>query len=120
MDFYKEYILDHYQNPRNFGKMEGADSLVELSNPLCGDEVKVYVKFEGEKVSRISFEGKGCVISQASASILTEELKGKKKEEILSLDKNFMLKLLKIPLGPNRLKCALLPLEAIQKAIKGK
>ncbi len=98
--------------------MEGADSSVKLSNPLCGDEVKVYVKFEGEKVSKINFEGKGCVISQASASILTEELKGKKKEEILSLDKNFMLKLLRIPLGPNRLKCALLPLEAIQKAIK--
>ena len=118
MDFYKEYILDHYQNPRNFGKMQGADVSFSLSNPLCGDEVKVYLKFEGEKVKKISFEGKGCVISQASASILTEKLKDKKKDEILLLDKNFMLKLLKIPLGPNRLKCALLPLEAVQKAIK--
>ena len=120
MDLYKEYILDHYQNPRNFGKMEGADVSFSLSNPLCGDEVEVYLKFEGDKVSSIAWKGKGCVISQASVSMLTEELKGKKKEEILLLDKDFMLKLLKIPLGPNRLKCALLPLEAIQKAVKGK
>ena len=118
MDFYKEYILDHYQNPRNFGRMEGANVSFFLSNPLCGDEIKVYLKFKGNKVSKISFEGKGCVIFLASASLLTEVLKGKTKEAILSFDKNFMLELLKVPLGPNRLKCALLPLIAIQKAIK--
>ncbi len=118
MDLYREYILDHYQNPRNFGKMEGADVSFSLTNPLCGDEIEVYLKFEGNKVSKIKFRGKGCVISLASASILTEKLKGKTKEEILSLDKDFMLKLLRISLSPTRLKCALLPLEAIQKAIK--
>ena len=118
MDLYKEYILDHCQNPRNFGKIKDADSSVELSNPLCGDKIKVCLKFEKDKVKKISFEGVGCVISLASASILTESLKGRKKDEILSFQKDFVLKLLKIPLGPNRLKCALLPLEAIQKAIK--
>lgn len=118
MDLYRERILDHYKNPRNFGKLEKADSKIKLSNPLCGDEVEVFVKFDKDKVKRITFEGKGCVISLASASILTEELKGKKKEEILSLDKDFMLKLLNIALSPNRLKCALLPLEAIQKAVR--
>lgn len=118
MDIYKERILEHYKNPRNFGKLKNFDVKMKLSNPFCGDEIEVFLKFGKDRIERITFEGKGCVISLASASILTEELKGKSNEEVLLLDKNFMLKLLNISLSPTRLKCALLPLEAVQKAVK--
>lgn len=114
---YSEIILDHYQNPRNFGKIENFDKKIEVANSLCGDKLTLYLKFENEKVKDIKFEGVGCAISKASASMLTDYIKGKKKTELKKIDKNFIIKMLGVELGVNRIKCALLPLEALKKLI---
>jgi len=119
-DIYFEIILDHYKYPRNFGKIDDADIKVKDSNPLCGDEVEYYIKLDDkkEKIKEIKFIGKGCAISQASASILTELLKDKKIEEIKNFKKEDLLAELGNPqLGPTRIKCALLPLKTIKLGI---
>lgn len=117
MDIYTELILDHYKNPRNYGEIKNFDSYAKEYNPICGDEVEIYLKLEKDKIEEIKFLGKGCVISQASASILTEICKNKKLKDVVDLDKNFILKILKVDLNPNRVKCALLPLKALKIAI---
>ncbi|GIW63719.1 MAG: iron-sulfur cluster assembly scaffold protein [Patescibacteria group bacterium] len=117
MDIYKEIILDRYKNPKNFGVLKDCTVAYTVDNPLCGDRVTIYLKISDNKVVSAKFEGSGCIISMASSDILLDEIKGKDLSEILSYNKDKVLKLLGIELGVNRLKCALLPLEAIGKAI---
>jgi nitrogen fixation NifU-like protein len=118
-DLYRELILDHYQHPHNHGDIPGADITFEDSNPLCGDKIRIDIKLQGNIVADIKFNGKGCAISQASASMLTDELIGKSLEDIKKIDKQFILDLLGIPLGPTRIKCALLPLKVIKAGVYG-
>ncbi len=114
---YKEQLLDHYKNPRNYGKMMNPHIHKEDSNPLCGDVIEIFVRIKDDKVDSVSFEGKGCVISQATASILTDELKGKTILEIQSLEREDILDLIGVNLTPSRVKCAMLPLITIKKGI---
>jgi nitrogen fixation NifU-like protein len=117
--FYREVILDHYKNPRGHGVIEGADAQAEGQNPLCGDEVSIYVAFEedGETVHDVKFSGRGCAISQASTSMLMEMVKGRKAGEIAALPKEELLDEIGIPLTPIRLKCALLGLGVLKVAL---
>ena len=115
MSIYSELILDHYQNPRNFGQVVKPTMHSHISNPLCGDEIELTLKTINNKIKDVKFKGKGCAISLASASMLTEYLKGRSKEELQKVDKKFIIKMLGIELGVNRIKCALLPLEALKK-----
>ncbi|GAB4218978.1 MAG: hypothetical protein Fur009_2800 [Candidatus Microgenomates bacterium] len=114
---YSEIILDHYQNPRNFGSLVDFDKKIDVANSLCGDKITLYIKFENDKVKDIRFEGVGCAISKASSSMLTEAIKGKTKNQLKKIDKDFIIKILGVELGVNRIKCALLPLEALKKAL---
>ncbi|CUT00160.1 Fe-S cluster assembly sulfur transfer protein SufU [Candidatus Chrysopegis kryptomonas] len=114
-----EILLDHYQNPRNFGHLENPDIVHEEGNPSCGDQIRIEIKLEDNKISDIKFTGKGCTISQASASILTEIVKGKTLEEVKNFSKDDMLNALGIPISPIRLKCALLALKVLKAGIYG-
>ncbi len=118
-DLYRELILDHYQHPHHHGEIPDADISYEDSNPLCGDKIRFDIKLKNGIVQDVKFNGKGCAISQASASMLADELIGKSLEEIKKLDKQFILDLLGIPLGPTRIKCALLPLKVIKAGAYG-
>ncbi len=118
-DLYRELILDHYQHPHNHGEIPDADIMYEDSNPLCGDRIRIYIKTKDNIVTDVKFNGKGCAVSQASASMLTDELMGKSLDEIKKLDKQFILDMLGIPLGPTRIKCALLPLKVIKAGAYG-
>ncbi len=118
-EMYQEAILDHYRNPRNYGELKDADISASGDNPLCGDEIAIYLKLNKENaVEEVKFQGKGCAISQASASMLTVLLKGKTLEEVLKIDKERILKTLGIPISPVRLKCALLPLEVLKVGLR--
>ncbi|MBI5653853.1 MAG: SUF system NifU family Fe-S cluster assembly protein [Chloroflexi bacterium] len=118
-DLYRELILDHYQHPHNHGEIPGADISYEDSNPLCGDKIRFDIKVKNGVIEDVKFNGKGCAISQASASMLTDELIGKSLEEVKKLDKQFVFDLLGIPLGPTRVKCALLPLKVVKAGAYG-
>ena len=118
-DLYRELILEHSQHPHNHGEIPGADISYEDSNPLCGDKIRIDIKLRGDVIEDVKFNGKGCAISQASASMLTDELLGKTLEEVRKLDKQFLLDMLGIPLGPSRIKCALLPLKVIKAGVYG-
>jgi len=119
---YRQLIVDHYQFPHNFGKMTNPDYSALVFNSFCGDSLRMQIKkvlVEGEvKIKEIKFLGKGCAISMAAASLLTDYLKGKPLKEIKNLGKEKVLELLGIEVSPVRLKCALLPLEALKKAIE--
>lgn len=117
MDIYKEIILDHYQNPRNRGKLTDASGAISLENPSCGDTIGMQVLLKDGVISDIAFEGTGCALSQAGASLLTERVKGLPVSEVSAFSKDDMLGLLGIEVGPSRLKCVLLPLETLQKAL---
>ena len=117
MSIYTEIILDHYQNPRNHGKMKNPTAKVKVSNPLCGDKIEMMIKTKGEKIIDMKFQGIGCAISKASSSMLTKYARGKSKEQLKKLDKDFIIRLLGIDLSVNRIKCALLPLEAMNKLL---
>jgi len=114
-----EILLDHYQNPRNFGHLENPDIVHEEGNPSCGDQIRIEIKLEDNKIADIKFTGKGCTISQASASILTEIVKGKTLDEVKNFSKEDMLNALGIPISPIRLKCALLGLKVLKAGIYG-
>ncbi len=114
-----EILLDHYQNPRNFGHLENPDIVHEEGNPSCGDQIRIEIKLEDNKIADIKFTGKGCTISQASASILTELVKGKSLDEVKNFSKEDMLNVLGIPISPIRLKCALLGLKVLKAGIYG-
>jgi nitrogen fixation NifU-like protein len=118
-DLYREVILDHYKNPRGHGVIEDADAHADGVNPLCGDEVSIYVQFadDGETVEEVKFSGRGCAISQASTSMLMEMVVGKTAQEIAQLPKEELLEEVGIPLTPIRLKCALLGLGVLKVAL---
>ena len=114
-DIYREIILDHYRNPRNKGKLSNADVSIHDSNPLCGDEIDIHLKIEEEKVKDIKFEGRGCAISQASASMLTEMIMDKPLATVKDLTKEDILENIGLMnLGPARIKCALLSLKVLK------
>ncbi len=117
MTIYTEIILDHFENPRNRGFIVNSTKSCHVSNPLCGDKINMAIKVDKEKVADIKFEGAGCAISTAAASMLTEYVKGRKVADLKKLNQKSMIKLLGIELGVNRIKCALLPLEALHKLI---
>src|SRR3989344_8948286 len=114
---YQEQILDHYKNPRNFGKIENATVHHHEYNPLCGDEIEMFLVIKDNKIADIKINGHGCAISQASASMLTEKIKGKSLDELKKLTKEDLLEMLGIPLSPVRLKCALLSLDTFKNAL---
>jgi nitrogen fixation NifU-like protein len=116
---YREVILDHYKNPRNHGTIEDADAHAEGKNPLCGDETEIFVKFgsDGSTIEDIKFDGRGCAISQAATSMLTELVKGKRADEVATLTRDDILEEVGIPLTPVRLKCALLGLTTLKLAL---
>jgi nitrogen fixation protein NifU and related proteins len=118
-DLYRDNIIDHYQNPRNYGTLEHPDISYEDSNPVCGDELRIDLQVKDDKVVDARFSGHGCSISQASASMLTEEIIGKTLEDVKQIDKKYLLDLLGIPLGPVRLKCALLSLKVLKAGAYG-
>jgi len=117
---YTDKILEHYHVPRNYGLTEDFDLEGRGENPVCGDLITIRLKKNGKKVSRVSFEGEGCAISRASASILSEYVKGKTKKEIKLICPLTLPDILEIELSPARLKCAFLPLEIIQKILENK
>lgn len=120
MNLYRDLILEHWQNPRNSGRLTRPTHWAKLDNPLCGDIVRIELKIEGDKVSDISFSGEGCVISQASASLLTEEVrKLKVVKKIKRLDGEDIERLLGVKVAPARSKCATLALETLKKALNG-
>ena len=114
---YREVILDHYKNPRGHGLLEQPHAQAEGQNPLCGDEVTVSLRFEGDAISAVGFEGRGCAISQAATSMLTEIIVGKTAEEVARMPKEELLEEIGIPLTPVRLKCALLGLGVLKVAL---
>jgi nitrogen fixation NifU-like protein len=116
---YREVILDHYKNPRGHGLLEEPDAEAEGQNPLCGDEVSIYVAFgdDGDTIDEIKFSGRGCAISQAATSMLTEMVKGRSATEVATLPKDDLLEEIGIPLTPVRLKCALLGLSTLKLAL---
>ena len=116
---YRDYILDHYKRPRNFGTLEPHDLEAHDYNPLCGDELGVHIRVEDGRVAELRFHGQGCAISQASASIASEELIGMPVEEIARLDADWVIDLLGIDISPTRRKCALLSLKVTRGAAIG-
>jgi nitrogen fixation NifU-like protein len=115
---YREVILDHYKSPRNHGLLADADALAEGQNPLCGDEICVSVRLgAGDVVEEVGFEGRGCAISQAATSMLTDLVKGRTAQEVAAMPKEELLDELGIPLTPVRLKCAILGLGVLKLAL---
>jgi len=118
-DIYKDIILDYYRNPRNFGDLANADVRAKDSNPLCGDIIEMQLKINDGKIDDVRFKGRGCAISQASASMLTEVIKGKSLDDVKAMGKSNVLELMGIDPGPTRIKCALLGLKVVKLAVYG-
>ncbi len=116
---YRETILDHYRNPRNKGTLDPADFTYEDTNPLCGDEIRVDVRVDGDRVSEIRFSGRGCAISQAAASILMELADGKTLDEVKAIGRDDVLEELGAPISPARMKCAMLGLKVLKAGLYG-
>jgi nitrogen fixation NifU-like protein len=116
-DLYREHILEHYKHPQNYGRLEPHDLEFEDHNPLCGDTLHVELRLDDDRrVTDIAFEGQGCAISQAAASMTFDEIRGKSLDEVLKLDRSFVLDLLGIDISYTRMKCALLSLKVLKGA----
>jgi nitrogen fixation protein NifU and related proteins len=113
-DLYRDYILEHYRRPHNFGVLETPTASFEGSNPLCGDRITMQLTVEDGVVSEVGFTGRGCAISQASASLLTDEIKGKPVGDVADFAATDLLELLGIEISPARLKCAMLSFDSLQ------
>ena len=119
-DLYRDEILEHYRNPHNFGTLESPDAVHEGANPLCGDRITLMLGIgDGGIIEEVAFTGRGCAISQASASMLTDEIKGKRLDEVARFGKDELLDDLGIEISPARMKCALLSLDTLQRALAG-
>ena len=118
-DLYRDYILEHYKRPKNFGELEPHDLEFHDVNPLCGDELGVHIRIDHGKIAELRFHGQGCAISQASASIISDALKGMTVTEVANLDRRFVVDELGLELSPTRLKCGLLGLKVVQGALLG-
>jgi len=116
-DLYRDYILEHYRRPHNFGVIEDATASFEGSNPLCGDRITMMLGVRDGVLERVGFTGRGCAISQASASLLTDEIKGKPLTDVAAFRADDLLDLLGIEISPARLKCAMLSHETLQSAL---
>ncbi len=116
---YREVILDHSKNPRNKGSLDPADFSYQDVNPLCGDEIRIDLRVEGDHVSDIKFSGRGCAISQAATSMLTEMVMGQPVETVKQISKDDVLEELGVPIGPARMKCALLGLKVLKAGLYG-
>ncbi|HET9233087.1 MAG TPA: SUF system NifU family Fe-S cluster assembly protein [Candidatus Eisenbacteria bacterium] len=116
---YREEILDHYRNPRNKGTLDPADFSYEDVNPLCGDEVRIDIRSDGERVTEIRFSGRGCAISQAATSILTEMVAGRPLGEVKAINRDDLLEELGVPISPARMKCAMLGLKVLKAGLYG-
>lgn len=116
-DLYRDYILEHYRRPHNFGVIEDADASYEGANPLCGDRITLMLGVTDGVVDRVAFTGRGCAISQASASLLTDEIKGKTVDEVAAIRADDLLDLLGIEISPARLKCAMLSHDSLQHVL---
>jgi nitrogen fixation NifU-like protein len=113
-DLYRDYILEHYRRPHNFGVIDDPTASFEGSNPLCGDRITLQLGIRDGVVERVGFTGRGCAISQASASLLTDENKGKPVGDVAAFSATDVLDLLGIEISPARLKCAMLSFDALQ------
>jgi nitrogen fixation NifU-like protein len=120
LDIYKEHILDLYKHPHNFGEIENATHKAEAYNALCGDQVEISIITENNKIKDIKFQGHGCAISIAAASMLTDKIKDMSIDQVLKLSKDDVINLLKIPISHQRIKCALHSLDAIKNALNKK
>ncbi len=118
-DLYRDHILDHYKRPRNFGELDPHDLAGSEHNPLCGDELAVQIRVKDGLIEDLRFQGQGCAISQAAASIASEELKGMELSAAGTLGADWMLELLGIPISATRRKCALLGLKVVRGAVSG-
>ena len=120
-NLYRDFILEHYRNPHNHGVLDPHDLHFADSNPTCGDELSMTIRLNpgGQRVSEVAFDGRGCAISQASASILTDELPGQSLQELREMDPRDVVENLGVPIGPARLKCALLSYKVLQGALLG-
>jgi len=116
-DLYRDYILEHYRRPHNFGVIEDPDASFEGANPLCGDRITLMVGVKDGVVDRVAFTGRGCAISQASASLLTDEIKGKPLSDVVGVRADDVLDLLGIEISPARLKCAMLSHDTLQHVL---
>ncbi|HVM29276.1 MAG TPA: SUF system NifU family Fe-S cluster assembly protein [Candidatus Limnocylindrales bacterium] len=117
-DLYRDEILEHYRNPHNFGTLSEPDAVQELANPLCGDRITLMLGINDQgTIEQVAFTGRGCAISQASASMLTDQIRGMKLDEIARLDRDAVLENLGIEISPARLKCALLSLQTLRGAL---
>ena len=118
MKLYNQILMEHYHNPKHYGKLENPDFEVIVFNPLCGDKIYLYSNLDGSEISELYLKGEGCIISLATASILFDKVINQTIEAIEMLSEKDILDLIKLEIGPNRLKCALLPLEALKTLVE--